>query len=151
MGIMYVYCLHTLTWFMINVLVWFAICYSARHKKGSQFNFSNLSWTKNVISICMEPYVTGFWKISPNVTFCNYEDLELSITFTMIAIHSSYLTLPEFTEKYFENSVVSLLKTKWVVYFTIFHCDIKTDFPKSGHIWSSTPVRLSFMHIHKFL
>ena len=60
-------------------------------------------------------YVTGFWKISPNVTFHSSniynqnEKWELQITFTVATIFSSHLKLLELSVKYFEILVTPLL------------------------------------------
>ena len=59
--------------------------------------------------------VTGFRKISPNVTFQasniykHNEEWELPITFIIIKICSSHLQLPEVNVKYFKTSVTLLL------------------------------------------
>ena len=82
-------------------------------------------------------FVTGFWKISLNVTFYNSniyhqnEEWELSINLKVVTMCSSYLKLPENNWKYFEKSCNAFAVVK---INCIFQCDIKTDFPKSGHI-----------------
>ena len=54
-------------------------------------------------------YVTGFWKISLNVTFYNSniynqnEEQELPINLKVVAMCSSHLELPENNWKYCEN------------------------------------------------
>ena len=59
--------------------------------------------------------VTGFWKISPNVTFhaSNIynltEEWKLPMTPRVVTICSSHLKLPEIKVKYFETSVTPLL------------------------------------------
>ena len=53
--------------------------------------------------------VTGFWKISPNVTFYNSniynqnEEWELPINLKVVTMCSSHLELPENNCKYFEK------------------------------------------------
>ena len=60
-------------------------------------------------------YVTGFWKISPNVTFYNSyiynqnEEWELPINLTVVTICGSHLELPENNWKYLKFSVILLL------------------------------------------
>ena len=54
-------------------------------------------------------FVTGFWKISPNVTFYNSniynqnEERELPINLKVITMCSSHLELPENNWKYFKK------------------------------------------------
>jgi len=66
--------------------------------------WNNLSYTViNAPSVNM----TGFWKISPNVTFCisniynQNKEWELSITSTVVKICSSHLELPKNHWKYY--------------------------------------------------
>jgi len=60
-------------------------------------------------------YVTGFWRISANVTFHSSniynqnEKWELQITFTVATIFSFYLKLLGINVKYFEILVIPLL------------------------------------------
>ena len=61
------------------------------------------------------PNVTGFWKISLNVTFYysniynQNEEQELPINLKVVTMCSSYLKLPENNWKYLTSSVILLL------------------------------------------
>ena len=84
-------------------------------------------------------YVTGFWKISLNVTFYNSniynqnKEWELPINLKVVTMCSSHLELPENNWKYFEKFCNPFAV---VTINCVFQCDIKTDFPKSGHIYA---------------
>ena len=66
-------------------------------------------------------FVTGYWKISPNVTFYNSNIItkigkwQLPINSTVAEICSSCLQLPGNKLKYFENSVTILLMPQQIV------------------------------------
>ena len=57
----------------------------------------------------MTAYVTGFWKISPNVTFYNSiiynqnEERQLPINLKVVTMCSSHFELPENNWKYFKK------------------------------------------------
>ena len=83
-------------------------------------------------------FVTGFWKISPNVTFYNSnihnqnEERELPINLKVVTMCSSHLKLAENNWKYFEKYCNPFAM---VTINCVFQCDIKNDFPKLGHIY----------------
>ena len=89
--------------------------------------------------MCMEvTYVTRFWKISLNVTFYSSniynqnEVWELPSNLKVVKMCNSHLELPKNNWKYFETfcNPFAVVKINCVI-----QCDIKTDFPKSGHIF----------------
>ena len=100
-------------------------------------------WQK--LSLMNSRIVTGFWKISLNVTFCNSnicsqnEEQELPINLKVVTMCSSYFELPENNWKYFEKfcNPFALVTINWAIY--VFQCVIRTDFPKSGHNWRNLP------------
>ena len=65
--------------------------------------------------------VTGFWKISLNVTFYNSniysqnKEWELLINLKVVKMCSSHLELPENNWKYFKSSVTLLLWSQYIV------------------------------------
>ena len=65
------------------------------------------------MSIQLGIYVTGFWKISPNVTFYysniynQNKEWELPINLKVVTICSSHLELPENNWKYIEKFCIS--------------------------------------------
>ena len=85
-------------------------------------------------------YVTGFWKISLNVTFYNSniysqnEERELPINLKVVTMCSSHFESPENNWKCFKK-FCNPFTINCVFY--VFQCDSKTDFPKLGHNYTS--------------
>ena len=85
------------------------------------------------VSLAVNLYVTRFLKISLNVTFYNQnEERELPIN---LKVCSSHLKLSENNWKYFEKSCNTFAVVTINCVILCIQCDIKTDFPKSGHIF----------------